>query len=71
VRRRPVESTSLESVGYDSTEQKLEVEFKHGAIYEYLDVPAEVFEAFLAADSKGTFFNNDIKTSYDFARVSR
>jgi KTSC domain len=71
VRRRPVESTSLESVGYDSTEQRLEIEFKHGAIYEYLDVPAEVFEAFLAADSKGTFFNNDIKTSYDFARVSR
>jgi hypothetical protein len=71
VRRRPVESTSLESVGYDSTEQKLEVEFKHGDIYEYLDVPAEVFDALLAADSKGTFFNNDIKTSYDFARVSR
>jgi len=70
LRRRPVESTSLDSIGYDSAEQKLEVEFKHGAVYEYLDVPAEVFEAFLAADSKGSFFNSDIKNSYDFVRVS-
>ena len=69
MRRRPVESTSLESVGYDSTEQVLEVEFKHGAVYEYLEVPADVFEAFLAAASKGSFFNSDIKHSYDFVRV--
>lgn len=71
MRRRPVESTSLESIGYDSTERKLEVEFKHGAIYEYVEVPAEVFDAFLAADSKGSFFNSDIKNSYDFVRVTR
>ena len=71
MRRRPVESSSLESIGYDSTEQKLEVEFKHGAVYDYLEVPAEVFEAFLDADSKGSFFNSDIKHGYAFVRVSR
>lgn len=68
--RRPVESTSLESIGYDSAEQKLEVEFKHGAVYAYLEVPGEVFEAFIAADSKGTFFNSDIKPRYDFVGIS-
>jgi hypothetical protein len=66
-----VESTSLKSIGYDSTEQRLEVEFRHGAVYEYRDVPADVFEAFLAADSKGTFFNTDIKDGYEFVRVGR
>lgn len=36
-----------------------------------LDVPADVFEAFLAADSKGSFFNSDIKNSYAFVPISR
>jgi hypothetical protein len=71
VRRRPVDSSSLASVGYSSTEQMLEVEFKHGAVYRYEEVPPDVFAALLKADSKGAFFNSDIKDSYDCVRVSR
>lgn len=64
-------SSSLASIGYSPTQATLEVEFKHGAIYRYLDVPAHVFEAFLAAESKGTFFNRAVKDSYLYQRVSR
>lgn len=68
--RQPVDSTSIASIGYDSTERKLEVEFKQGAVYLYLDVPPDVFDAFVSADSKGVFFNATIKNSYDFVPVS-
>jgi hypothetical protein len=71
VRRRPVDSSSLASIGYDPTERALEVEFIHGAVYLYFEVPPNVFEALLSAPSKGTFFNDAIKDSYDFDRVSR
>ena len=68
--RQPVESASLASIGYDSSALTLEIEFKHGAVYRYLNVPADVFEALLSADSKGTFLNTTIKNTYPFMRVS-
>ena len=71
MRLSPVDSSSLASIGYDSTQQLLEVEFKHGAVYRYEDVPPEVFTVFLKADSKGAFFNSHIKDSYDCVRVTR
>jgi KTSC domain-containing protein len=71
VHRQPVDSTSIASIGYDSTERKLEVEFKHGAVYLYLHVPPDVFDAFVAADSKGVFFNATIKNSYAVLHVNR
>ena len=69
--RTAVTSSSLASVGYSPTHAILEVEFKHGAIYRYLDVPTDVFEAFQAADSKGAFFNDAVKDRYSYQRVSR
>lgn len=71
VTRTAVTSSSLASIGYAPTQAALEVEFRHGAVYRYLDVPAEVFEAFLAAESKGTFFNRAVKDCYLHQRVSR
>lgn len=64
-------SSSLASIGYSPTQGALEVEFKHGAVYRYLDVPTNVFEAFMAAESKGTFFNQAVKNTYSYQRVSR
>jgi hypothetical protein len=35
----------MASVGYDRTRKTLEIEFQTGDIYEYLDVPRDVFRA--------------------------
>jgi len=69
--RTAVTSSSLASIGYSPKQTTLEVEFKHGAIYRYLDVPTHVFEAFMAAESKGAFFNYAVKDCYSSLRVSR
>ena len=37
--RIAVESSNLASIGYDEASMVLEVEFKHGGIYQYFDVP--------------------------------
>lgn len=70
MQRHPVESASLASIGYDSTTQALEIEFKRGTVYRYLNVPIAVFEALLSAESKGTFLNTSIKDAYPFMRIS-
>ena len=67
--RQPVDSSSLKSVGYDASTQALEVEFHHGAVYRYLDVPQEAFEALKGADSKGRHFNAHIRNAYEYAQI--
>jgi hypothetical protein len=71
MRRTAVTSSSLAAIGYSPARATLEVEFKHGSLYRYLEVPREVFEAFATAESKGTFFNQAIKDCYPHQRVSR
>ena len=44
------------------------VEFKHGGVYNYYDVPESVFKKMIAASSKGQFFVKYIKEEYDYAQ---
>lgn len=59
----------MRSVGYDHTEQMLEVEFQSDAIYQYLEVPPAVYTELLAAESKGQYFNSEIRDAYGFVQV--
>ena len=52
--RDPVDSSSINSVGYDPKRQILEVEFVDGDVYQYFDVPQQTYEAFVQAESLGS-----------------
>jgi KTSC domain len=60
----PVESTTLASVGYDAAARMLELEFRSGERYRYLDVPLSLYRDLLSADSKGRFFNHHIRNRF-------
>jgi hypothetical protein len=64
-----VDSTSLESLGYDEDSETLEVEFKNGTLYQYFDVPRNVFEALRDAGSVGAYLASNVKGHYRFSRV--
>jgi hypothetical protein len=64
----PVTSSSIASVGYRGRERVLEVRFKRGAVYEYLDVPEDVFVSLLTADSMGRFFNQAVRSCFEHRR---
>jgi hypothetical protein len=40
-------------------------------VYQYLDVPAGVFQGLLDADSHGTYFNEEIKNRYPFRMIRK
>jgi hypothetical protein len=69
MRRKPVESSSLASVGYDAATRILEVEFRKGRIYRYHEVGAGIFARLMNAESKGRFMNAHIRNAYRFTRV--
>ena len=59
--REPIDSSVIASMGYAAGQQILEIEFRSGDIYDYLDVPPEEYAAFRSADSKGTYLNTVFK----------
>ena len=67
--RIPVDSSDVAAIGYDDESQTLEVEFIKSGVYQYFGVPREVFEAFLAADSKGRFLAQNVKGQFEYSQM--
>ena len=67
--RKNVSSSALSSVGYDRSNQVLEIEFKSGGIYQYYDVPAEVFEGLMSASSHGEYFYKYVENIYYHRKI--
>ncbi|MBS1797414.1 MAG: KTSC domain-containing protein [Acidobacteria bacterium] len=68
--RKFVDSSSLEWVGYDAEKELLVIRFVSGGLYEYSEVPADVYEALMAAESKGRFFRSRIRGEYDYVKLN-
>jgi hypothetical protein len=64
-----VESAAIQTIDYDTERAKLFVRFASGERYVYVGVPAEVCRSFLDADSKGRFFQAEIRDQYPYNRL--
>jgi len=67
--RTPVISSNLKSVGYDMNTKTLEIEFKNGSVYQYYEVPLDVYEGLMKAPSHGKFFHAHIRNVYRYKRI--
>lgn len=64
-------STAIDRIEYDDQSRVLTVHMQPGtkgqsAVSSYMDVPKEVFEEFVKADSHGKFYNTRIREHYPF-----
>jgi hypothetical protein len=69
MRRHPVDSRALRSIGYNVGERMLELEFTAGTIYRYFDVPEFTYRALMRARSKGHFFQTSIDKRFRYEEV--
>lgn len=67
--RYSVASSNIASIGYDADVETLEIEFLSGSIYQYFNVPENMYNKIMQAGSKGKFLNTYIKNAYPFSRV--
>ena len=66
----PVNSTNIDSVGYNADTKILTVQFKvSGQVYEYLNVPQTLYEGLMASESKGTYLNENIRNQFAYRRA--
>ena len=69
--RTAVQSSTIATVGYDEEQQVLEIVFRDGRVYHFLEVPPERVLSLLRAESKGRFFNAEIKPHHDHRALGR
>lgn len=69
VQRQQVSSSTIASVGFDSSTSTLEIEFHDGRLYQYYDVPEHVYQALMGAASLGAYLSSAIKGTYRYARL--
>jgi len=67
--REPVQSSNLNSVGYDPDTKTLEIEFHDGGVYLYFDVLTDIHQGLMSASSKGKFHHSFIKNVYRYQKI--
>jgi hypothetical protein len=60
-----IRSSFLESCEYDKKTKILKITFRNGKEYEYKDVPQEVYNDFITAESAGKYYTANIKGQYE------
>ena len=66
----PIESSQIKSVGYDSKQNTLYIEFNTGAVYAYNDVPDTHFKMLCTPTlSAGSYFSKEIRTHYEYVKL--
>jgi hypothetical protein len=65
----PVTSSTISRVRYDERTLTLEIEFIGGRVYQYFDVPPQIYQSFISADSKGRFLHSQLKGHFRYVRV--
>ena len=71
MRRRAVNSSVIQTLGYDGRNSLLEIEFRTGRVYQYFGVPPAVYNDLLNAPSLGEFYNRQIRNEYRFVEVTK
>lgn len=61
-------SSLIKSIGYDESTMELDVELAtNKVVYTFTDVSETIYNKFMAAESKGQFFNTHIKNIFENA----
>ena len=62
-------SSVVNKMHYDPKKHVLTIVYVSGNVYDYKDVPEQVYQEMKTAFSKGEFLNEHIKGKYSFEKV--
>ncbi len=66
-----LESSVFTAVAYHAGKRRLFLRFRNGDIYCYFDVPPELYDEFLAAESRGRYFAHNIRDQFRYRQLRR
>ena len=66
-----VSSSNVRSIGYDEATKTMRVRFHNGGVYDYSDVPPEIYHSVLYSESVGGSLHQNVKGRYDYRRQGK
>jgi len=63
-------SSVISKMDYNPESEILRITFISGTVYDYKNVPSDVYAEMESAFSKGTFLNENIKGKFKFEKIS-
>ena len=69
IEMKPVVSSNLESVGYNTETEELYVKFKGSGTYKYSGVPVSTYNDLLSAGSAGKYFHSNVRNVFPYEKV--
>ena len=64
-----VQSSNIESVGYDENDEEVYVKLLNGSVYVYRGVPLHDFEGLRDTPSVGSYLHRNFKNIYPYERI--
>jgi hypothetical protein len=64
-----IKSSNLQLATYNTTSKILTITFNNGSIYEYYDLPWNIFTKFRMTESQGKYFNTEISKNYKYKKL--
>ena len=66
---KPLDSSVIKMVGWDSEDNTLIVQFKSLTVWAYYNISKELYNSFITSDSMGYFFNKNIRNIFDSHKI--
>jgi hypothetical protein len=63
-----IQSSNIKKTEYDTETKNLLVTFNNGAIYEYQEVPHQLYTQFRMSESQGKFFSSKIAKAFKYKK---
>ena len=63
-------SSVVAAMKYDAEHEILRIIYVSGDIYDYKNVPEDVYKEMKSSGSKGTYLNKKIKGNFEFEKVN-
>lgn len=70
IKMQDVESSNIKQIGYDRKSQQMRIQFTNGGLFQYKEVPTEVFDEMMAAKSVGSYFSKNIRNVYSCVKLN-
>jgi len=65
-----IKSSNIKCMGYSEKTQQLRVHFTNGGLFQYKDVPVDVYNEMMKADSIGSYFSKNIRTTFTCVKLN-
>jgi hypothetical protein len=64
-----IQSSNIKSSKYNTEDKTLLIEFNNDSVYQYNEVPWEIFTKLRMAESQGKYFNSNISKKYKYEKI--